>query len=79
MSNLENVQNIYKAFGEGNVPFILEQLSDDINCEYQPISNDVPWLQNQQGKNNVPNFFKILCLMLNYKVLPQRIFLKVTI
>lgn len=60
MSNLETVQNIYKAFGEGNVPFILEQLSDDINWEYQPISNDVPWLQNQQGKNNVPNFFQNL-------------------
>ena len=33
MSNLPTVQSIYEAFGKGNIPAILDVLSDDVGWE----------------------------------------------
>lgn len=33
MAPIETVQQIYAAFGRGDVPFILSQLADDVEWE----------------------------------------------
>ena len=35
MDNVKTVQLIYEAFGRGDVPRILEQLSDDVACDQE--------------------------------------------
>ena len=60
MSNISTVQQIYSAFGRGDVPAILDCLTDDVEWEYGSNSTDVPWLQPRRGRANVADFFKSL-------------------
>jgi ketosteroid isomerase-like protein len=60
MTTIETVQQIYAAFGRGDVPFILAKLADDVQWEYATFPNPVPWLQPLQGRDQVPRFFQAL-------------------
>ena len=56
-SNLETVQQIYAAFGAGDVPSILAVMADDVVWEYGFTDPGVPWLQPRRGKEGVAAFF----------------------
>ncbi len=60
MSNAETVQQIYAAFGRGDVRAILAKLADDVVWEYGVSSTDVPWLQPRRGKEGAAKFFESL-------------------
>jgi uncharacterized protein len=57
MSNVKTVQEIYGAFGRGDVPAILERLSEAIEWEQGGNANDIPWLQPRRGRAGVQEFF----------------------
>lgn len=57
MSRLDVVRRIYGAFGRGDVPTILAQLTPDVEWEYGGGTTDVPWLQPRRGRDEVPAFF----------------------
>jgi ketosteroid isomerase-like protein len=61
MSNLETIKEIYKAFGTGDIPFILSKLADDVDWE-EWVDNfsqkaDVPYLRYKKGIAGVVEFF----------------------
>lgn len=60
MNNIKTVQDIYAAFGRGDVPTILDKLADDVDWDYayRAAPNPIPWLQPQRGKDGVGGFFK---------------------
>lgn len=60
MSTIETVQQIYAAFGRGDVPFILSCLAEDVEWEYGATPNPAPWLQPLKGRAAVPRFFDAL-------------------
>lgn len=60
MTPIETVQEIYAAFGRGDVPAILQRLADDVQWEYGASENPVPWLQPLHGRDQVPRFFDAL-------------------
>src|SRR5688500_10981130 len=62
MRNVTSVQAIYEAFGRGDVPAILEHLSEDLDWEYayRAAPNPVPWLQPQRGRGGAAAFFEAL-------------------
>jgi ketosteroid isomerase-like protein len=60
MSNVATVQNIYDAFGKGDVPTILGHLSEDVMWEYGAGVSDVPWLQPRTGKEGAAAFLSSL-------------------
>jgi uncharacterized protein len=60
MSPIETVQQIYAAFGRGDVPAILSCLADDVAWEYGATPNPAPWLQPLRGRLQVPRFFDAL-------------------
>ena len=60
MSAVETVQDIYAAFGRGDVPAILTRLADDVQWEYATAANPIPWLQPLTGRDQVPRFFEAL-------------------
>lgn len=60
MTHSEAVQQIYEAFGRGDVPAVLEHLADDVEWEYGPASADVPWLKPRRGRTAVAGFFESL-------------------
>jgi ketosteroid isomerase-like protein len=60
MTPIETVQQIYAAFGRGDVPGILARLASDVQWEHDAFPNPVPWLQTLQGRDQVPRFFEAL-------------------
>lgn len=60
MSYKETVQEMYAAFGRGDVPAILERLSPDVEWEYDASPTEVPWLQPRQGRAGAAEFFASL-------------------
>jgi len=63
-NNIETVKSIYDAFGKGDVPGILEHLSE--NVLWEPWEENyaqkagVPWLLERKGKDGVREFFRII-------------------
>lgn len=57
MGNLGTVQQIYAAFGRGDVPAILGHLHESVEWEYGGNFTDVPWLQPRHGREGAGAFF----------------------
>ena len=51
---------VYEAFGRGDLGFILDQLTDDVDWASCPDSDVAPWHGIHQSKAEVPHFFKAL-------------------
>jgi hypothetical protein len=60
VTQIETVQEIYAAFGRGDIPRILSLVSDDVEWEYGVNSTDVPWLQPRRGRAGAAAFFQSL-------------------
>ena len=56
-SNIEIIAQLYADFGQGNIPAILEQLTDDVTWEL-PASANVPFAGVFEGKAGVAVFFQ---------------------
>jgi ketosteroid isomerase-like protein len=57
MGNLESVQAVYEAFGRGDVPAILEVLSDDVEWDEDAPAYGIPIYEPGAGKEHVKRFF----------------------
>lgn len=60
MSNLKTVQEVYEAFGKGDVPAIIDKLDAQVDWEYDTSPSSIPWLQPLKGAQNVVKFFESL-------------------
>jgi uncharacterized protein len=59
-SKIAAIQSVYEAFGRGDLGFILDQLTDDVDWASCPGSDVAPWYDVHRGKAEVPNYFKAL-------------------
>ena len=60
MSPSALVQQMYAAFGRGDIPAILNQLAENVEWDAVAPSTDVPWLQPRCGRAQVAEFFTAL-------------------
>lgn len=60
MTPKQTVEHIYAAFGCGDIPAILERLSQDVAWDEPPQSTTVPWLQPRRGREGAQAFFATL-------------------
>jgi ketosteroid isomerase-like protein len=65
VSNVETMQQVYEAFGRGDVPAILERLAEDVRWEQSPVANtaqtaDIPYMRARSGREAVAGFFSDL-------------------
>lgn len=63
MSNVQAVQQLYEAFGRGDIPTFLELLAEDVRWEHHPTGNaaqdhDVPYMRSRSGRTAVSGFFE---------------------
>lgn len=65
MTYQETIQQIYQAFGRGDVPAIIERLAEDVAWEHDALDHGVPWLKPGQGRQHVLSFFGIVGSELN--------------
>ena len=65
MDNARTVQGIYEAFGRGDIPAIMDQVSEAVEWEQWDGANagqdaGVPWLVRRSGKGGVGDFFQAI-------------------
>ena len=54
--NVKTIQEVYAAFGRGDVAFIVAKLTDDIRW-VSHFDSVVPWSGDFSGKERIPDFF----------------------
>ena len=60
MTNKERVQALYGYFGQGNVPAILDLVTDDIKWTCPGPTEILPYAQVYNGKKGVEEFFRLI-------------------
>ena len=66
MKLASTIQNLYAAFGRGDVPAILELVAENVDWEYAPNHNEVPWLQPRRGRAGVGEFLRAVATNLEF-------------
>src|ERR1700730_15634066 len=56
--NIKTIQETYDAFGRGDIPFILDIVTDDVDWAADTASNAAPWYGIRHGREGVASFFK---------------------
>jgi len=60
LTNTQVVQQAYGYFGQGNIPALLDQLTDDVKWTVAGPTNILPWVGNRKGKQEVAEFFRLV-------------------
>ena len=60
MTNSAKVAALYQAFGRGDIPSIIEQVSEDVVWERSEVDHGIPWLKPGRGRAHVQRFFESL-------------------
>ena len=69
MSHTHTVQEIYGAFQRGDVPAILERVSEEVDWRNDAVeSRECPWNGDFSGRSRLPGFFSALAAQLDFKV-----------
>jgi ketosteroid isomerase-like protein len=77
MNHIDTVKKIYAAFGQGNVPAILEHVAENVDWNNQGTAGwELPWHGNFSGRRNVPNFFVAVGHFLDIPVFEPKDFLQ---
>ena len=56
--NIKTIQAVYEAFGRGDVEFILDCVTDDVDWATDTASRSAPWYGPHKGKTGVADFFQ---------------------
>jgi ketosteroid isomerase-like protein len=74
-TNIQTVQQLYNAFGQGNIDMILNALAEDVEW-HQPGPTDVlPWAGTRHGRVQVAQFFTAIGETLEFLQFEPREFL----
>jgi uncharacterized protein len=57
-TKIETIQEMYAAFGRGDVETIINMLTDDVDWSAESAAIIAPWHGRCNGKNEVPRFFE---------------------
>jgi ketosteroid isomerase-like protein len=56
--NVKTIQALYEAFGRGDVRYILDCVTDDVDWATDTSSRAAPWYGPHEGKSGVTEFFQ---------------------
>lgn len=65
--NVEKLQQMYAAFGRGEIATILDGVSDDVQWGVESVASEVPWYQVRRGRDGVADFFSTLGQEVDFK------------
>lgn len=60
LTPVQRIQQLYDAFGRGDVASLLAGLAEDVRWEQPTFPNPIPWLQPIDGRAGVMRFFEAL-------------------
>ncbi|HEX3722633.1 MAG TPA: nuclear transport factor 2 family protein [Nitrolancea sp.] len=73
--NVETVQRVFGAFGRGDIPTILDAVSEDTVWGFNVRDSQIPWHTSVCGKANLPQFFGALMGNVDFQVFEPRDFI----
>jgi ketosteroid isomerase-like protein len=73
--NVDVVQQVFGAFGRGDIPAILDLVSDDTVWGFNAQDSQVPWHATFRGKDSLPQFFGTMLENLDFRVFEPREFI----
>jgi ketosteroid isomerase-like protein len=56
-TNIKTITQVYEAFGRGDVPAILDAVTDDVDWAAEASSDGAPWYGVRTGRDGVAQFF----------------------
>ena len=56
--NVKTIQDVYEAFGRGDVQAVLDRVTDDVDWATETSSTAAPWYGIRHGKDGVASFFQ---------------------
>lgn len=74
MDNVQIVQQVYKSFGEGNIPSILSHFDKDVVWE-RPGAPDIPFSGTFNGHDGLIRFFTLVAQNVKISEFSPKIFL----
>jgi ketosteroid isomerase-like protein len=74
-SNVDTVQHVYEAFARGDVPVIVERVSNDTTWGFNASESRVPWHKTTHGKSELPQFFTRVAEHMDFQVFEPRRFI----
>ncbi len=72
-TNVDAVQHLYEVLGRGDIPALLELLTDDVEWVYQGPSV-IPFAGTRHGREGVAEFFALLSRTLEFEQFEPREF-----
>ncbi|HEY6139806.1 MAG TPA: nuclear transport factor 2 family protein [Thermoanaerobaculia bacterium] len=67
-ANISKLQQMYAAFGRGDIPTILGELTDDVSWGTDTsVQNEVPWYRIRSGRDGVADFFSTLASEVDFE------------
>lgn len=58
--NVDKLQQMYAAFGRGDIATILDNVTDDVEWGVETVATEVPWYRLSRGRAGVAEFFEAL-------------------
>jgi len=74
-ANRNTVEAVYAAFGQGDVPFILDRVSDQTHWDFSVGPSVVPWHAPVRTKAELPRFFQAMAEHVTFEAFEPRAFL----
>jgi ketosteroid isomerase-like protein len=69
--NVAKIQQMYQAFGAGDIDTLLENVTDDVSWGTETVVSEVPWYRLRDGRDGVGDFFATLAREVDFpKFLP---------
>ena len=65
--NVEKLQQLYAAFGRGDIASILDNVTDDVEWGVETVASEVPWYRMSRGREGVAQFFDLLGSAVEFK------------
>lgn len=65
--NVEKLQQMYAAFGRGDINSILDNVTDDVEWGVDTAATEVPWYRIHRGRGGVAEFFDALAGAVEFK------------
>jgi uncharacterized protein len=72
--NVQKLQELYAAFGRGDIGSILANVSDDCDWGTDSAATEIPWYPIRHGREGVADFFSTLAREVDFQKFQPTIF-----
>jgi len=73
-NNIELMQEMYAAFGRGDIDAILATVTEDVDWGTQSVATEIPWYRIRQGREGVADFFRTLATEIDFERFEPNLF-----